>query len=81
MFVSKRKKNTYCGSFLDVESAIDAYSKEKTRHIHQLAEEYYAKGQLSEKAFYALMKYNYADRYKSDHFRFSPELTDKLKGE
>lgn len=61
--ISVKNERVYCGTFYDLAKAIEAYATAKTEHIHQLAEEYYAKGQLSQKAYHALMEYNYADRY------------------
>lgn len=62
VFVSNKKKIEYYGSFADIKSAIAAYAKAKTEHIHQLADEYYAKGQLSLKAYEALKLYEYANK-------------------
>lgn len=60
--IGVKNERVYCGTFYDLTEAIGAYATAKTKHIHRLAEEYYAKGQLSEKAYHALMQYNYADR-------------------
>lgn len=53
----KNGKRIYLGSFKTTEEAFVAYKKAKESHIKDVAQEYYDKGEITEKVYDALMKY------------------------
>lgn len=55
--ISKKNKAIHIGVFKTETDAFVAYKKEKERYIKQLAQEYFLKGDISERVFNALMEY------------------------
>lgn len=55
--ITKNGKQVYLGVFDTEKEAFNAYKREKERFIKEVAEDYYSKGLLSEKAYNALLSY------------------------
>lgn len=55
--ITKNGKQVYLGVFDTEKEAFNAYKREKEMFIKEVAEDYYSKGLLSEKAYNALLSY------------------------
>lgn len=51
------RKNTYIGSFYNIEDAFNAYKIAKESHIKEVANDYYTKGFITKRVYDALLNY------------------------
>jgi hypothetical protein len=55
--LKENKKQKYIGYFDTIEEAFNAYKKAKEAYIKEVAQEYYDKGEITERVYDALMRY------------------------
>ena len=57
VYLSVSGSRLFLGSFVTIEEAFNAYKKAKEAHIKEVAQRYYVKGEITERVYDALMRY------------------------